>query len=142
MSYARSPRPLCSITIGIKPSPFGSSFQPLLIVCSPASLDALSATFEKKLPGAPSRGRRLHQCRESYRLIGYSRALQHPVDHVAFDRPYLVFVQAIGLLVMPPDHRLRLLETLCRFLDQCPDLFRSRLQLMLADDLVQHETER
>src|ERR1700694_1092219 len=140
MSYARSPRPLCSITIGIKPSPFGSSFQPLLIVRAPAWLT--HCPLHLTVARARSSRRRLHQRRESCRLILDPCALQYPLDHIAFDRTHLVFVQPVGLLIMPPDHRFRQFETLGGFLDQHPDLLRSRLQLVLPDDLVQDQAER
>src|SRR5258706_4741941 len=136
MSYARSPRPLCSITIGIKPSPLGSSALSLLI----RLLTRLNCPPFEAAAGA-SRRRRLHQCRKLRRLIIHLGALQCPVDDVAFDRPDLVFVQPVGLLVVPADHRIRLLEALRRLLDECADLLWTRLQPVLPDDLAQDQAE-
>src|SRR5690348_17413984 len=128
MSYARSPRPLCSITIGMRPSPRGSSALLSLMVCSftlPSQFAAARAVRDR------SRRRRLHQREERRRLVLHIRPLKRPVDDVAFDRPHFVFVQPLRLLVMPADHRVGLLEALRRFLDERAYLLGARVQLML-----------
>src|SRR5574340_1704200 len=107
MSYARSPRPLCSMTMGMRPSPRGSSALISLIVNS--ALLKLGRRYRSAL-----RRLRLHQSQERRRLILDRGPLQNPIDDVAFDRAHLVFVQAGRILVVPPDHCLGLLEALRR----------------------------
>ncbi len=52
MSYARSPRPLCSITIGIRPSPLGSSMR----VFFPCECEAVRAGVRFPLSPVPRQG--------------------------------------------------------------------------------------
>src|SRR5574337_160688 len=86
MSYARSPRPLCSITIGIRPSPFGCSIVRLLRLFAPAG------------SAGPARA---HHGVETRRLVGNGRAREDPVDHVLLQHRRLEITEALGFFVMP-----------------------------------------
>src|SRR4249920_1752649 len=101
MSYARSPRPLCSITIGIRPRPVGSCILRLLMWCrlqcamvSPCYMGSTCGRFHKRC--------------ETCRAVLDPGPLQRPADDVVFDRGEFEVVQALGLLIVPADDRVRL----------------------------------
>src|SRR5689334_10997426 len=124
MSYARSPRPLCSITIGTRPRPCGSIMRCLVDVKGGWN-EPLPPRFRKRTQAALASGG-AHQLGEGGGLVLDLDFREHPVDHVALDRRGLELAQALVLLVMPAHHGLGLLVSLCGLGDQRLDLFGAR----------------
>src|SRR6185437_2763265 len=130
MSYARSPRPLCSITIGIRPSPLGSS------------IVRLRQWFVRALPARSAVAARPHHGIEGRRLVGHRRACEDPVDDVLLEHGGLEVAEALGLLVMPAYHGLRLLVGLRMLVHEFPDLLGPRFEMLVLHEFGHHQPER
>src|SRR3954470_21262291 len=104
MSYARSPRPLCSITIGIRPRPLGSMGVLGKTSCgvSPRSAAAPRRQSDSYVMAYRplSTARRAHQFPEGGRLLVDLGSTEHPLDDISFDCQRFEFVQALRLLIV------------------------------------------
>src|SRR5574343_773443 len=101
MSYARSPRPLCSTTIGTRPRACGSQLLALSIFMSALVCCAL-VTFKTFVVFA-TRSRLLllaHQFIKNGSLVGNLGLDQHPRDYVVLDGDAFDFLQALRLSVV------------------------------------------
>src|SRR5574343_511896 len=134
MSYARSPRPLCSTTIGTRPKACGSKLLALSIFMS-ALLCCWLVVF-KTIVVFSTMSRLLflaHQFVKSDGLVGHLGLAQHERNHVVLDRHAFHFLQALRLSVVPANDFFRLLVAGSIFLDQGTNLFRGGLQLFRLD---------
>src|SRR5579862_720677 len=150
MSYARSPRPLCSITIGIRPRPWGSSMRLLSSMNETAGKRRWPRTKKmgprhpcvKRRPATGLCGpARSHYLLERHRPIGDLRARHDPVDDVLLEHHRLEVTKPLGLLVMPAHHRLRLLVSLRGFGHDRPHLVRLRVQVLPANELADDQAQ-
>src|SRR5574343_811572 len=109
MSYARSPRPLCSTTIGTRPKACGSQLLALSIFMS-ALVCCLLVVFETFVVFAtvPRLLLLTHQFIKNGSLVGNLGLAENPGDHVVFDGDAFDFLQALRLSVVPADDFFRL----------------------------------
>src|SRR5512145_1594779 len=103
MSYARSPRPLCSTTMGTRPKACGSQLFALSIFMSALLVLPSLVTFETFVVFA-TRSRLLllaHQFIKNCGLFGHFCFAQYPLDHIVFNRHPFNFLKALRLGVVP-----------------------------------------
>ena len=138
MSYARSPRPLCSMTIGTRPRPCGSSMGgvPAHVVDGRSTRrtgswrqDGTAAARQGPVASRSSAGRRrcsprvasprdgAHQRLERRRHVDHLRACRAPSRRRCARPPRLEVGKPLGLLVMPADDGVGLLVRLRGLLD-------------------------
>src|SRR6185437_16797240 len=100
----RSPRPLCSITIGIRPRPLGSSMKWGLVVrvnrsagrlFRPRAVEKGRWDFDYRSSSAGWQS--AHQLLERDRLVGHFRARDNPVDDILLERHRFEIPQPLGL---------------------------------------------
>src|SRR5215470_17590992 len=97
MSYARSPRPLCSMTIGTIPSPCGSAASaragiPVLLFIAESPCRA-----SRPLAGAA------HQLIKRDGCVDDLRMLEHPTRYVVLQRRAFKVGQALAVRKVPVD---------------------------------------
>src|SRR5439155_21606927 len=85
-------------------------------------------------------GRR-HQRLECRRNVVNACPRQHPINDVLLSRRRLELREALSLFEVPPDHRFWLLVRLRNLLHHRLDLFRSRLQALVAHELADNQSE-
>src|SRR4029078_11984543 len=121
MSYARSPRPDCSITIGMRPRPLGSSM-------SSSTSCRMNPAIWLALLGP-------HQIIEVGGRFFHLHLPHRPFYDVVLHHERLDFRQSGRVAVVPPDQLVRLLEALRVGLDRLADLLGLRVEVIAAHEL-------